>query len=72
MLTGSKDQGDEKALRRKKEIAQRRQYSKCGLEKRYSANNRKTKVNCKKDGNEDHERKIWSKGMKRKKSNTSP
>lgn len=58
MLTGSEDQGRENALRRKKEIAQRRKYSKCGLEKKYSANKRKNTLKCKKDGNGDHERKI--------------
>lgn len=58
VLAGTKDQGGENALRRKKEIAQRRKYSKCGLEKVYSANKRKNTLKCKKDGNGDHERKI--------------
>lgn len=38
----------------------------------YLANNIKKPNTCKKDGNYDNERKMWTKGMKIKKSKTSP
>lgn len=57
---------DIKDVLHKNVIAWRRKYSRCGLEKLYLSNNRKTEMNWRKYGSEDCEREIWMKGTKRK------